>query len=363
MRGPRVSPESPASRIVGPNPRGAIGRVSLAVRRALRGCPAGGSALVALSGGADSLALALAVIDAGTRAGLQVVTVTVDHALRPESAREAARAAEMAERLGARARVVRVEVGDEGGPEGAARSARLAALAQCARAEAAPVLLGHTMDDQAETVLLRLARGSGASSLRAMSPDIADEGGVRWIRPLLGVRRADTRGACAQAGLTWIEDPSNEPEGPWRAEDGSPLRRAAVRAHAIPMLAEALKTDPIPALARSAELASRDDEALELWASREWGRARRTVRVHDGDAPALSLHALEGLPRAVRSRIERRFVLEAGARPSALSSIHIDALDALVTDWHGQGPLDLPGVMVKRMRDPRGLPVLVTVRP
>ena len=353
--------KSLASQLVGANPRGALKTVSLAVRRALKNCKAEEKVIVALSGGADSLALALTLIDVGTRAGLEVLTVTIDHALRPESAVEAAQAAQIATRLGARARIIRVTVSDQGGPEGAARLARLGALSECARVEKAPIFLGHTMDDQAETVLLRLARGSGASSLRAMNADITDEHGLRWIRPLLKVRRADTRKACQEAGLTWSEDPSNEPEGPWRAHDGSALRRAAVRAYAIPTLAQALGTDPIPALARSAELAWRDNEALELWALREWEQVRCEIPNGSENTPALSIRCLEPLPHAVRTRIERRFALDNGARHSALSATHMDALDAFVTNWHGQGPLTLPGLVVKRIRTPEGLPVLVAV--
>ena len=153
--------------------------------------------IVGLSGGADSLALALTVIDVASRAGIEVVTLTVDHGLRAGSAHEARRVADLAVSLGARALVETVRVDGRGGPEASARDARLAALRFLALREGAPVLLGHTMDDQAETVLLRLARGSGPSSLRAIAPIRRDEDGVTWLRPLLGLRRADTAGACA----------------------------------------------------------------------------------------------------------------------------------------------------------------------
>ncbi|EJG14708.1 tRNA lysidine(34) synthetase, partial [Actinomyces sp. ICM47] len=126
--------------------------------------------IVGLSGGADSLALALTVIDVASRAGIEVVTLTVDHGLRAGSAHEARRVADLAASLGARALVETVRVDGRGGPEASARDARLAALRSLALREGAPVLLGHTMDDQAETVLLRLARGSGPSSLRAIAP-------------------------------------------------------------------------------------------------------------------------------------------------------------------------------------------------
>ena len=176
--------------MVGANPRGCLRACSLAVRSCLRsfideaGVPP--AFIVGLSGGADSLALALTVIDVASRAGIEVVTLTVDHGLRAGSAHEARRVADLAASLGARALVETVRVDGRGGPEASARDARLAALRFLALREGAPVLLGHTMDDQAETVLLRLARGSGPSSLRAIAPIRRDEDGVTWLRPLLG---------------------------------------------------------------------------------------------------------------------------------------------------------------------------------
>ncbi|MBS4875044.1 MAG: tRNA lysidine(34) synthetase TilS, partial [Actinomyces sp.] len=227
-----------ASSLVGANPRGPLRACSLAVRASLTsfideaGAPP--ALVVGLSGGADSLALALTTIDVAARAGIPVVTVTVDHGLRAGSGEEARRVADLAASLGARAVVETVAVDGPGGPEGAARDARRAALRAVAQREGAPILLGHTMDDQAETVLLRLARGSGPSSLRAIAPVSRDDDGVTWLRPLLGLRRTDTEQACAQAGLAPVEDPTNDIDGPWRAADGSPLRRSALRHRAIP---------------------------------------------------------------------------------------------------------------------------------
>ena len=255
---------------MGANPRGPLRACSLAVRASLTsfideaGAPP--ALIVGLSGGADSLALALTTIDVAARAGIPVVTVTVDHGLRAGSGEEARRVADLAASLGARAVVETVSVEGPGGPEGAARDARRAALRAVAQREGAPILLGHTMDDQAETVLLRLARGSGPSSLRAIAPVSRDDDGVTWLRPLLGLRRTDTEQACAQAGLTPLQDPTNDIDGPWRAADGSPLRRSALRHRAIPALASALGVDPVPALARTAALCAADDDALTRWA-------------------------------------------------------------------------------------------------
>lgn len=353
-----------ASSLVGANPRGSLRACSLAVRACLTsfideaGAPP--ALVVGLSGGADSLALALTTIDVAARAGIPVITVTVDHGLREGSAEEARRVADLAASLGARAVVETVTVDGPGGPEGAARDARRAALRAVGVREGAPILLGHTMDDQAETVLLRLARGSGPSSLRAIAPLSREADGVTWLRPLLTLRRSDTEGACAQAGLAPVHDPTNDVDGPWRAADGSPLRRSALRHEAIPALASALGVDPVPALARTAALCAEDDDALsdrarELTAAARVAAARvAAARVADdtdpgdGEAPvALAVASLRGAPRAVRTRALREGAQAAGIR--ALSSTHVDAIDDLVVAWRGQGPIHLPGGLAFRV--------------
>lgn len=343
---------------MGPNPRGPLRACSLAVNDCLNRVigRAGSltSIVVGLSGGADSLALALVSIDAAARAGIPVVTVTVDHGLRAGSDEEARRVADLACSLGARGIVETVRVGRTGGggPEASAREARRAALRGVALCEGAPVLLGHTMDDQAETVLLRLARGSGPSSLRAIAPVSRDGDGVTWLRPLLGLRRGDTAGACEQAGLVPVEDPTNAIDGPWRAADGTPLRRCALRHLAIPALASALGVDPVPALARTAELCARDDDALSEWA-RELTRSARGDEARQAPDPAgeggfaLGVRELAGAPRAVRTRALREAASAAGV--GSLSRANVDAVDALVVAWRGQGPIDLPGGSARRV--------------
>lgn len=359
-----------ASSLVGANPRGPLRACSLAVRACLTsfideaGAPP--ALVVGLSGGADSLALALTTIDVAARAGIPVVTVTVDHGLRESSDEEARRVADLAASLGARAVVETVTVDGPGGPEGAARDARRAALRAVGVREGAPILLGHTMDDQAETVLLRLARGSGPSSLRAIAPISRDADGVTWLRPLLGLRRTETEQACAQAGLAPVHDPTNDVDGPWRAADGSPLRRSALRHVAIPALASALGVDPVPALARTAALCAEDDDALSdraraLTAAARAAAARAAAaRVADDTDPgadtapadrgisvALAVASLRGAPRAVRTRALREGAQAAGIR--ALSSTHVDAIDDLVVAWRGQGPIHLPGGLAFRV--------------
>ena len=341
-----------ASRLVGANPRGHLRACSLAVRESLRafideaGAPP--ALVVGLSGGADSLALALTVIDVADRLGIPVVTVTVDHGLREGSGPEAHRVADLAASWGARALVDTVTVDGRGGPEGAARDARRAAL--------------------------RLARGSGPSSLRAIAPISRDADGVTWLRPLLGLRRKDTEGACAQAGLTPVHDPTNDVDGPWRAADGSALRRSAVRQRAIPALASALGVDPVPALARTAALCAADDDALNDWArtltalaSDEQALAGGAPHAGEGEradepagASSLRVADLAGAPRAVRTRALREAAQRAGIR--ALSGTHLDALDDLVVAWRGQGEIPLPGGCARRVGRSGGARIVLAAR-
>ncbi len=213
------------------------GGVRRAVEAWLAGYAPAASVTVAVSGGPDSLALALAVADLG-RAGR---SITVDHGLQDGSAEQAAAAAALVGDLGFDARVIRVAVTGPGGMEAAARRARYAALAEHADG---PVLLGHTMDDQAETVLLGLGRGSGPRSIAGMRPWTPP-----WGRPLLGVRRSDTLAACAGAGLTAWDDPHNADPA---------FTRVRLRREVLPLLDQVLGGGVVPALARTAELLADD---------------------------------------------------------------------------------------------------------
>ncbi|KXO94658.1 tRNA(Ile)-lysidine synthetase [Tsukamurella pulmonis] len=289
------------------------GPAALRVRRAVqawdRAHGTGGPVAVALSGGADSLALLTGVL----AAGLDAVALTVDHGLQDGSAAVAEAAAAAAREAGAmRTEVLRVAVEGPGGPEGAARAARYAAL-DAARGRL-PVLLGHTLDDQAETVLLGLGRGSGARSLAGMAAWAAPYG-----RPLLGVRRADTRAACAELGLTPWEDPHNlDPR----------YTRVRLRTEVLPLLEEVLGGGVADSLARTAASLRADNDALDALAP----------------APSeadLEVEAVAGLPAALRLRALRTWLAGRGAR--ALTGAHLVAVDALVTDWHGQGPTAIPG--------------------
>lgn len=297
----------------GPPP--AVAETRVRVRRALADLAADSLVLVACSGGADSLALAAATAFVAAPAGLRAGAVVVDHCLQSGSAAAAQRAADQCCALGLDpVAVVRVEVGSDGGPEAAARAARREALeAEAARLGAVAVLLGHTRDDQAETVLLGLARGSGARSLAGMR---AVDG--RWRRPLLEVPRQVTRQACLELGLAVWEDPHN---------DDAAYARVRVRQTALPALEDALGPGVAAALARSAALLGADADLLDELAARE----------STDDCVAMA-----ALHPALRGRVLRRLALEAGVPAGSLSAQHVAAMDALVTNWRGQGTVALP---------------------
>ena len=210
-----------------------------AVRAVLTDCSPGERVLVACSGGSDSLALALAVAAETRSSGISAEAITVDHGILDGSDE---RAQELVQRLSDYLRTVAVRVNAEGmeGPEGSARTARYEAIATRARELGGPalVLLGHTRDDQAETVLLGLGRGSGPRSIAGMKPTGTLPGAddVRFARPFLDLDRLTLRKACTEWGEQWWDDPSNSVDGPWRTADGDPLRRSAVRERALPAL-------------------------------------------------------------------------------------------------------------------------------
>lgn len=312
----------------------------LAVRHAVRGWladyapDATRGVAVALSGGADSLALTAAtVVEAG-----RVDAFVVDHQLQSGSDKVAAEAAATALALGCRsAHVLPVDVGSAGGLEAAARQARYAAL-DGARG-GLPVLLGHTLDDQAETVLLGLARGSGGRSIQGMAA-FADP----WGRPLLGVRRAITRQLCADLGLTPHEDPHNS---------ASEFTRVRLRNEVLPLLEEVLGGGVAGALARTAEQLRADGAVLDVLAD-ELLRAASASRMpadatsdnaHSvgagSNGPTLSIETLATAPAALRRRAIRAWLLAGGAK--ALTNKHLQAVDELITAWRGQGGVAVGG--------------------
>ena len=325
---------------MGPSP--AVAEVRNAVRTCLADLDTGDLVLAACSGGADSLALAAALAFVAPRAGLRAGGVTVDHGLQPGSAERAAGVSALLGTLGLDpVRAVTVQVaapGPAGGPEAAARTARYAALdGAAAEYGATAVLLGHTLDDQAETVLLGLARGSGGRSLAGMP---ARRGAYR--RPLLAVRRAATAAACAELGLA-----------PWQDPHNSDFRfaRARVRHQALPALEAALGPGVAEALARTASQLRADAECLDDLAFAQSAPLRAGCADPQAGPAGLETGWLRSLPAAIRTRLLRQAALLAGCPHGALTAGHVERIDDLVTGWHGQRGVDLPGGVRAWRRD------------
>lgn len=231
---------------------------------------------------------------------------------------------------------VAVTVGRDGGPEAAARDARYAALdAAAERHGAAAVLLGHTRDDQAETVLLGLARGSGTRSLSGMA---AVSGRLyRYRRPFLQVDRQTARKACLVQSIPVWDDPHNTDPA---------YTRSRLRHEGLPALEKALGKGVVEALARTARLSRDDADALDAWAA----DADRSVRDASGLLECAKLYAL---PPAVRRRVLRTAVIAAGAPAGSLFARHIEEVDRLITGWRGQGAINLPGRVEARRQGGR----------
>lgn len=287
--------------------QGAVGRLRAAVEAfATTHLAAVDQWCVALSGGPDSLALT--AVAAQLR---RTSAVVVDHGLQPDSAAVAETARTQALALGCvAAQVVRVRVGTEGGPEAAARAARYAALAAY---QDGPVLLGHTLDDQAETVLLGLGRGSGVRSIAGMRPYDPP-----WCRPLLGIRRAVTHEACRELGLTAWHDPHNSDRR---------FTRTRLRAEVLPLLEDVLGGGVAEALARTATALREDGELIDRLAAGALPDAK--------EGSGLRVAALAALDAPVRRRVIRAWLLAGGA--TRLTDKQIRGVDTLVTAWRGQG--------------------------
>ena len=313
-----------AGSVAGVGPQPEVADVRRAVRESCADLSPGDLVLAACSGGPDSVALSAALAVEAPRAGLRAGAVTVDHRLQPGSRERAEKVAADLTALGLDpVEVLTADVGGPGGPEAAAREARYRALDAAAdRLGAAAVLLGHTRDDQAETVLLGLARGSGARSLAGMA---AQRG--RYRRPLLDLPRDVVRAAAA-GHATW-DDPHNADPA---------YARARVRRDVLPGLERDLGPGVTAALARTAALLRADADALDGWAAEAHASAT-------AGGVGLDVTVLAGLPAAVRTRVLRRAAIDAGCPATDLDAGHVAELDRLVTDWHGQGPLHLPGAV------------------
>jgi len=296
--------------------------------------------LVACSGGADSMALASALAFEAPKLGIRAGGITVDHGLQSGSDLRADEVVLRLTELGLTpAESIAVTVGREGGPEAAARDARYSALdAAAERHGATAILLGHTRDDQAETVLLGLARGSGIRSLSGMAAVSGGPGAARrYRRPFLHLDRQTARKACMAQSLPVWDDPHNTDPA---------YTRSRLRHEGLPALEKALGKGVVEALARTAQLSRDDADALDSWAS----QAEASVRDAAGLLECAKLYAL---PPAVRRRILRRAAIEAGAPAGSLFARHIEEVDRLITGWRGQGAINLPGKVVAQRQGGR----------
>jgi tRNA(Ile)-lysidine synthase len=300
-----------------------------AVKPFLQSCEAGDVVIVAVSGGADSVALAYAILTESEPLAIKAVAVTIDHQLQENSAAQAEKVESQLREIGYEKVITeKVLVDTKSGIEAGARDARYQALTTCAEKEQAiKIFLGHTRDDQAETVLLGLARGSGTRSLSGM----AAESGP-YVRPLLGITRAQTVSACEEIGIQFWNDPHNM---------NSDFSRVRVRNEVLPLMEEKIGPGISAALSRSASLLRDDADALDAIADAESSELNLTD---------LDCQRLGELPRAIRTRIIRTALYAAGAPSGSITWDHVAAVEALITHWHGQGALSLPGgVKVERI--------------
>lgn len=307
----------------------AIVAIRNAVKPFLAQLEAGDNVLVAVSGGADSLALAAAVLKESQEFAITPIAVTVDHQLQSGSGEQAEKVESQLKEMGY-GKVIskKVVVTTESGLEAGARDARYQALSSCASQEkATKVFLGHTRDDQAETVLLGLARGSGTRSLSGM----ASENGI-YIRPLLNITRDQTVAACKELGIQPWNDPHN---------GNTEFSRVKVRLEVLPVMEEKLGPGIAAALSRSASILRDDADALDEIAQIEIARS---------ELANLDCEHLATLARAIRSRVLRAAIYAAGAPSGSITADHLAGVEALVTSWRGQGAISLPGgVKVERI--------------
>ena len=308
------------------------------VRRAVReswgrhGIKSGDTVAVACSGGPDSLALAAAALFEGSRAGIKIAVVIVNHNLQKGSGTVAEKTKKLLESLGSDAvEVVSVKVvSGKIGMEAAARAARYKALdAFAGEVKAKVAMLGHTLDDQAETVLLGLARGSGAKSLAGMQELSPDK---KYLRPLLSIRRVETVAFCEDSGISYWKDPQNQ---------DLKYSRVKVRKKVLPVLEKELGPGVAQALARTAVILQEDASYLDKEAEKAFSKSAKVMATQI----VLDVPLLEKMAAALRNRVIHKSLTLLGAEPSRSA---VEAVSLLITNWHGQKPLTLPAVRVSR---------------
>ncbi len=308
----------------------AQGLIRLAVRNCLTtNTKAGQKLLIAVSGGADSLALAAACEFEAKKLKVKIAAAVIDHSLQKDSDKVAAQTAKTLAALGFEEVVIKkIAVGKAGGPEAAARTARYTALETLRqKTKSHFIVLGHTSSDQAETVLLGLVRGSGSKSLSGMS----EKTGV-LLRPLLGIERAATEAFCKDSGIKYWSDPQNKDEK---------FLRVMIRKHILPFLEKQLGGSVAASLVRTSDQLREDNTYLESQADKSFKKYAKV----SGSGISFDAKALEKSPAAILNRIVKKALDSFG---SESSRTHVLAVSDLVLSWHGQKPLALPGVRVVR---------------
>lgn len=308
-------------------------KATLAIRQAVRpwleSFEVNETILIAVSGGADSLSLAAALAVESQDRAINLIPIIIDHGLQAGSDQIAKAAAEQLRTLGLhQIKIEKVQVEIRDGIEASARRARYEAfdraLVECG---ARSIFLGHTLDDQAETVLLGLARGSGTRSLSGMASSSNER---KYLRPLLNVTRDQTLASCEEQGIVFWSDPHNE---------NLEFTRVRIRKNVLPVLESELGPGVAQALVRGARIFREDADALDQIAL-EYRQSH----------PDLVVEELAALPIAVRARVLRSAIYDAGAPAGSLTADHLAPIEALVTSWHGQGESSLPGgVKVSRI--------------
>lgn len=297
-------------------------RVRLAIRDELSDLAAGDKVLVAVSGGADSMALAVGLLQEAATLTIKPIAIVINHDLQKESAAVAEHTKAKLIALGyQQVEIRKIKVEKRDGLEASARRARYEALEKFAEeVGAGAIFLGHTKDDQAETVLLGLARGSGTRSLSGMAKRIE-----KYRRPLLAISRADTEAACKELNIEVWHDPHNQ---------ALEFKRVRARNKVLPVMESELGPGIADALSRSAKLLRDDADALDQWAAEVFDEL---------DPKDIEIDQLLALPRAIRSRVIRKAIYLAGAPSGSISAEHIEPVEALITAWKGQGAVSLPG--------------------
>jgi len=307
--------------------------------------------IIAVSGGADSTALFLALdeLKRSNKISAKLFAAHLDHGLRPTSKKDAAWVTQLAKRLGhsavvSHAKVREIADAKKDNLEQVARKLRYDFLERTAkRKKARFVLTGHTMDDQAETVLLRLMRGSAALGLGGINGIRPLSGDIRLVRPLLWARRADTENYCREQRQEFLLDEMNTDET---------YARVKVRKQLLPLM-ESFNARVVEAISRSATLLREDSNELYENAT---ALLKKAVSQNNADAsktkqPSLDVQVLSAAPSGLRRRALRQWIKDARGDARRLEMVHLVAVEGLLEGTAGGRVVELPGgARVRRLR-------------